>query len=134
MSNANSRDAKPVKAYGIEWKVTPWSFVPNITTSTAAPLVANVVGPISVTISGTGIYTCTALGGGSPRGVLVHACELPVGIKGTLWTQVQAYNVTVGSWVINCMTVGVSTAANFTATTGQVVHGYLFQQSSSYTR
>jgi hypothetical protein len=131
---ANYRDPKPIRSYGIEWRVTPCSFVPNASDTTAAPIANTTVGPISVARTSTGLYTVTLTGGGAPRAIIQHSYEAPAGLRGQFWQQLSAVNDTVGTFVLWNMNVGTTTLVNFTATADQVVHLTVFQQASSYTR
>lgn len=131
----NPRDKKPLRSYGIEWVVTPFSFIPNITTTTSAPLAANTVGAVSVTIAGTGLYKMT-LPGGAARMVVNYDLSMPTGTKGGFILEMDGDNSSATSGVVQfrVMTAGTTTLVNFTATTGQVVQGTILQQASSYTR
>lgn len=131
----NYREPKPVRAHGIEWKVTPFSFIPNVTTTTSDPLAANTVGQVVVTRANTGLYK-VALSGGAPRMIVNYDISFPVGTKGGFIHELDGdnFNATVGSFQIRLMTTGTTTLVNFTATTGQVVYGTIWQQASSYTR
>lgn len=129
---ANSRDKKPLRAYGIEWAAIPFSFVPNASDTTAAP--TKVLGPITVARTSTGLYTIKSTGGGAPNALFFASYEAPVGLRGQFWQQVSSVNNTVGTAILWNMNVGTTTLVNFTATTGQVVHGFMLQQASSYTR
>lgn len=130
----NYREPKPVRSYGVGWNVMPWSFVPNVTATTSNPLAANTVGPISVVRTSTGLYTVTITNGGAPIVLVQHTYEAPIGLQGQFWLQTQNCNDTLGTFQIVAMNVGTTTLVNFTATTGQVVHGLAMLQASSYTR
>ncbi len=132
---ANYRDPKPVRTYGIEWKITPFSFIPNVTTTTSNPLVADTTGQVVATLTSTGLYK-VALRGGAPKMIVDFNISYPVGTKGGFIWELDGdnYNSTAGTFQIRHMTVGTTTLVNFTATTGQVVYGTVWQQASSYTR
>ncbi len=129
----NTRDKKPLKTYGIEWVAIPFSFIPNITASTSSPLVANVVGPVTVSWTATGVYHC-ALQGGYPQMVL-PSVFMESALKGAYALDSQNVSGTGGTFQIRAYTGGTTTQVNFTATTSvQRVHGMVLVQASSYTR
>jgi hypothetical protein len=130
---SNTRDKKPLRAYGIEWVGTPFNFIPNASDSTAAPLAANVVGSgVSVTIQGTGLYR-VSLPGGAPN--MVVNLQLETALKGLYQIEVGTTSSTAGQVQIRVFNFGTTTLANFAATTStQKVHGLILQQASSYTR
>lgn len=130
-----TRDKKPVRSIGIEWVAIPFSFIPNVTTTTSNPLAANTFGPVVVTLASTGLYK-VALSGGAPRMAVQFDVSYPVGTKGGFIYELDGdnYTSTAGTFQIRHMTVGTTTLVNFTATTGQVVYGTVWLQASSYTR
>ncbi len=131
----NYRDPKPVRVYGVEWKVTPFSFIPNVTTTTSNPLAAGTTGQIVATLASTGLYK-VALQGGAPKMIVQYNISYPAGTKGGFINELDGdnFNATVGTFQIRHMTVATTTLVNFTATAGQVVYGTIWQQASSYTR
>lgn len=130
---ANTRDKKPLKTYGIEWVAIPFSFVPNVSDSTASPAAANVVGPVNVSWTATGVYH-VALQGGYPR-MTVPSVQQETALKGLFQLDVTNVNATAGTFQIRAYTQATTTLINFTATTSvQKVHGLIFAQASSYTR
>jgi len=130
---ANTRDPKPLRSYGVEWRVIPWSFIPNVSDSTASPAAANTIGQVAVTRTGTGLYQVAAYGG-APRAVFVLG-KYESALKGLYEVEVGTTSATAGLYQIRCFTYGTTTLVNFAATDSvQRVSGYLFQQASSYTR
>lgn len=131
---ANTRDKKPVKAYGIEMVANPFSFIPNATDSTLAPIASNVFGSgVSVTIQGTGLYR-VQVGGGAPTQIVVLS-QLETALKGLFEIEIGTTSATAGQFQLRVFTFGTTTLVNFTATTSiQRVQGVVWQQASSYTR
>lgn len=130
---ANTRDKKPLRSYGIEWNVVPFSFIPNVSDSTGNPAAANTIGQVTVTRTGTGLYQVAAAGG-APRSVFVLG-KYESALKGLYEIEVGTTSSTAGLFQIRCFTYGTTTLVNFAATDSvQKVSGYLFQQASSYTR
>ncbi len=129
----NSRDKKPIRGYGIEWVATPFSFIPNASDSTVAPAATDVVGAVSVTFQGTGLYR-VSMPGGAPR-MVVDLSPPETALKGLFEVEIGTTSATVGQFQIRCFTWGTTTLVNFTATTSvQRVQGVVWQQASSYTR
>lgn len=130
---ANTRDKKPVRTYGIEWNIIPWAFSPNTSDTTLDPAASQVIGQVTVTRAGTGLYHVTAAGG-APRS-LFFLGGLQTDLKGLFNIEVGTVSTTVGKMQVRVFTYGTTTLVNLTATTsGQVVTGQIWQQASSYTR
>lgn len=130
---ANFRDKKPLRTYGIEWVATPFSFIPNVSDSTVSPLTTDVVGPVNVSWTATGLYH-VAVKGGAPRAFL-GGLVLNTSATGRYQIDATNVNATNGTFQIRAYTQATTTLVNFAATTAvQVVSGVLWQQASSYTR
>ncbi len=137
---SNIRDPKPLKTPGIEWRVFPFSFVPNVSNSTASPAVENVFGPVNVSWTATGTYRVqlqnagSAGAAGAPR-MIVMPPGVETTLKGLFQVDVTNVNMTQGFFDIKAYTFATTTVINFTATTSvQRVSGQVWLQASSYTR
>lgn len=131
---SNTRDRKPVRAYGIEWVITPFSFIPNSSASTSNPTAANIVGPVTVSWTATGKYV-VQLNGGSPASVVAGPPAVETVLPGLFQADWQNVTSTSGQFTMRVYTAATTTLINFTATTSaQRVHGVIMQQASSYTR
>lgn len=137
----NTRDPKPLKAVGgMEWKVLPFSFVPNTSDSTASPAAATVFGPVNVSWTATGTYRVQiqnapgAGAAGAPR-MIVMPPGVETALKGLFQVDVTNVNMTQGFFDLKTYTFATTTVINFTATTSvQRVSGQIWLQASSYTR
>lgn len=130
----NSRKTDVMHSQGPMWTVIPFSFQPNVSASTSNPLSTQIVGPVSVSFAGTGLYNVSVLGGGAAGCVLAGlVCE--TALKGLFQVDAANNSASNGTFQIRAYTYGTTTLVNFTATTSvQRVHGVIYQQCSSYTR
>lgn len=137
----NTRDPKPLKSVGgMEWKVIPYSFVPNASDSTVSPVATSTFGAVNVSWTATGVYrvqiqnAAGAGAAGAPR-MIVMPPGVETALKGLFQVDVANVNMTQGFFDIKAYTFATTTLINFTATTSvQRVSGQVWLQASSYTR
>lgn len=137
---SNMKDPKPLKAIGQEWRVFPYSFIPNVSDSTANPAAANIFGAVNVSWTATGTYRVQiqnapgAGAAGAPR-MIVMQPGVETALKGLFQVDVTNVNMTQGYFDLKAYTFATTTVINFTATTSmQRVSGEIWIQASSYTR